>query len=237
MSLFFTLHLNSGTISQSYLGHEAPITGLTYSRSLDAIASCSVDGTVKIWKDKITTSKITKSGLATLFRVPSIQSIKKSNRLSTVSNTSDISIASFQSLHDQLQQAQAVINKQERNKLRLKGELSGSISELSIVKQELEDTRKKLSMTEKIVVELEASKGLLTLPDSDLQFSQETQYIAVKMIFRSADRQYQNTAVELANFYCLLERDQKTCNAPVLSRSWEWDSDWDSPRDCTSSEA
>jgi hypothetical protein len=150
---------------------------------------------------------------------------------------SEVSVESFQSLQEQLQITQELLNKQERNKLRLKGELSGTQHELSKLKMELAETRKRLVQTEAAVVELEAAKELLVSYSSDLQTSQEAHAISLDLIFKTSDRQYHTTAMELVSFHKLLHDGysltyrEKKPKAMIPDRKWDFDEDWDSDRD------
>jgi hypothetical protein len=227
-------------------GHEDSVTGLGFLVGKNALISSSKDGTFKIWPIENQNGTF-HFDIASLQRAASFQgsyvSSRKLQHRHSSSAMSEVSIESLHSLQEQLLHTQELLGRQERNKLRLKGELSGTQSELNRVKMELLETRKKLAQTEAVVEELEAAKELLVTYSSDLQLSQEAHAISLELIFRTSDRQYHSTAMELVSFqklitddYSLSYRESKP-KPLIVDRKWDFDEDWDSDRDVPESES
>ncbi|KAJ3323409.1 THO complex subunit 6 [Boothiomyces sp. JEL0866] len=229
----------------SYKGHKGPVLSLSaLENGSSQLVSCSTDSSVKVWKTESQTtpqpfSPPTCNILLTVanafYSRPASISGSQFKRNSSQSIVSDAE--SHQSLQEQLHKAQEIINKQERNKLRLKGELSGTKSELNLLKNELAEVKRQLALKNSLSEELEAAKEMLINYNTELQTAQEAYRSSLHYMFRNCDTQLKRSAFEISTVYKLVNgeygamlgksrKEQKI----IPDRVWDFDSDWDS--DC-----
>ncbi|KAJ3261111.1 hypothetical protein HK103_006420 [Boothiomyces macroporosus] len=222
----------------TYKGHTGPVLALSaLENGTSQLISCSTDSSVKVWKTdgQNIAQSFPRPTSNAFYARPASVSGSQFKRNSSQSIVSDAE--SHHSLQEQLQKAQEIINKQERNKLRLKGELSGTKSELNLLKNELAEVKRQLALKNSLSEELEAAKEMLINYNNELQNAQEAYHSSLHYMFRNCDTQLKRSAFEISSVYKLINgeygamvgksrKEQKI----IPDRVWEFDSDWDS--DC-----
>ncbi|KAJ3274371.1 THO complex subunit 6 [Terramyces sp. JEL0728] len=223
----------------TYKGHKGPIQSLAeLDNASSQLVSCGTDSSVIVWKTEnqgIAQNTFSPPTSNAFYARPASISGSQFKRNSSQSIVSEAE--SHHSIQDQLQKAHEIINKQERNKLRLKGELSGTKSELNLLKNELAEVKRQLALKNSLSEELDAAKEMLINYNTELQSAQEAYHSSLHYMFRNCDTQLKRSAFEISTVYKIVNGEygamlgkSKKEQKIIPDRVWDFDSDWDS--DC-----
>ncbi|KND02869.1 uncharacterized protein SPPG_01949 [Spizellomyces punctatus DAOM BR117] len=138
----------------------------------------------------------------------------------------------------QLAQAQELVAKQNRQKLRLKSELVAARTELAHIKADMSMAQESVARAAEAEEELAAAKELLVTYKTELNVTQEAHEAAFEYLKRSADRNWIEIEKEISGLYAMLQnpftplfvKDDLEGFMPPrqVPRCWDTDSEFDS---------